>query len=184
MGDVSETCEACGGKLYSKEALKSKSHGYNIADVLDLSIAEAAKAFKGDLASALNNLINVDLGYIKLGQSLDAFSGGELQRVKLAKILLQNQTNILVLDEPTSGLHEANVQNLIDLLKELIRQRSLSVIIIEHNLRIMGQADWIVDIGPLAGKNGGKLLFQGAPYTLVQQNNTLTAQAMKRYFIG
>lgn len=182
MGDTSETCEACGGKRYSKEALKSKYHGYNIADVLDLSITEAAKFFEGDLASALNNLINVDLGYIKLGQSLDTFSGGELQRVKLAKILLHNQTNILVLDEPTSGLHEANVQNLIDLLKELIRQRSLSVIVIEHNLRIMGQADWIVDIGPLAGKNGGKLLFQGAPYTLVQQNNTLTAQAMNHYF--
>lgn len=183
MGDTSEICEACGGKRYSKETLKLKYHGYSIADVLDLSITAAAQLFTGDLAQALNNLVSVDLGYIKLGQSLDTFSGGELQRVKLAKLLLHRQTNILVLDEPTSGLHEANVQNLINLLKKLIKKQNLTIIVIEHNLRIMGQADWLVDIGPFAGKQGGKLLFQGYPYKLVQQNNTLTAQAMHRYFI-
>lgn len=182
MGDTSEICEACGGTRYSKKTLSLKYRGHSIADVLNLSVNQAENLFQGELNIALKNLAKVDLGYIKLGQSLDTFSGGELQRVKLAKFLSQSNSNTLVLDEPTSGLHEANIQSLIDLLKNLIKDKEITILVIEHNLRVMGQADWLIDIGPLAGKNGGKVQFQGYPSEIIKQKSNLTVQALQAYF--
>ncbi|MFT4185785.1 MAG: excinuclease ABC subunit UvrA [Micrococcaceae bacterium] len=182
MGDITQTCELCNGTRYSQETLQLKYEGYNIAEILDLTVAEANEIFHTELTEALDNLIKVGLDYVKLGQSLDTFSGGELQRVKLAKILIKDAAKLLVLDEPTSGLHEANVQSLINLLKQLLVERGLTIIVIEHNLRVIGQANWLVDIGPYAGANGGKLLFEGTPHELVDKHDTLTAKAVRNYF--
>ncbi|WP_338199690.1 ATP-binding cassette domain-containing protein [Lactobacillus rizhaonensis] len=180
IGESVTTCDSCHGQRYSQKALEPKVCGMNIAEAMALSPTEFAAKFP-ILKSAMAILKEVGLDYIKLNQSLDTFSGGELQRLKLAKFLLGQSSKILVLDEPTSGLHEYNVQDFINLLQNLIFKYGITIIVIEHNLRLIGQADWVVDIGPNAGNKGGKIMFAGSPEELVKQK-TLTAVALRDYF--
>lgn len=181
IGESVTVCEACHGQRYSEKVLKLKVNCLNIAEAMALSPAEFAVKYP-ILNPAMIALKQVGLSYIKLNQSLDTFSGGELQRLKLAKFLLNQSSEILVLDEPTSGLHEYNIQDLIDLLKSLISTYQLTIIVIEHNLRLIGQADWIIDIGPYAGNKGGKIMFSGRPQQLIDKGKTLTAKALMQYF--
>ena len=127
-------------------------------------------------------LEDVGLSYLSVGQALDTLSGGELQRLKLAKLLKDGIHETLILDEPTSGLHESNILQQIALLRKLITNKDLTVVAIEHNLRFIGQADWVIDMGPGAGSAGGKVLFEGTPLALMRRNDTPTAQAMNAYF--
>lgn len=180
IGESVTTCDSCHGQRYSQKALELKVCGMNIAEAMALSPTEFAAKFP-ILKSAMAILKEVGLDYIKLNQSLDTFSGGELQRLKLAKFLLGQSSKILVLDEPTSGLHEYNVQDFINLLQNLIFKYGITIVVIEHNLRLIGQADWVVDIGPNAGNKGGKIMFAGSPEELVKQK-TLTAVALRDYF--
>lgn len=181
IGESVTVCEACHGQRYAEKVLNIKVSGLNIAQAMALSPTEFATKYPV-LEPAMIALKQVGLNYIKLNQSLDTFSGGELQRLKLAKFLLKQTSNILILDEPTSGLHEYNIQNLIALLQNLIAEYDLTIIVIEHNLRLIGQADWLIDIGPYAGKEGGKILFAGPPSQLVKEKTTLTAAAIKKYY--
>ena len=180
IGESATVCEACHGQRYSQKVLELKVCDMNIAEAMALNPTEFAAKFP-ILKSAMAILKEVGLDYIKLNQSLDTFSGGELQRLKLAKFLLGQSSKILVLDEPTSGLHEYNVQDFINLLQNLIFKYGITIIVIEHNLRLIGQADWVVDIGPNAGNKGGKIMFAGSPEELVKQK-TLTAVALRDYF--
>ena len=180
IGESDTTCDSCHGQRYSQKVLELKVCGMNIAEAMALNPTEFAAKFP-ILKSAMAALKEVGLDYIKLNQSLDTFSGGELQRLKLAKFLLGQSSKILVLDEPTSGLHEYNVQDFINLLQNLIFKYGITIIVIEHNLRLIGQADWIIDIGPNAGNKGGKIMFTGCPEELVKQK-TLTAVVLRDYF--
>jgi excinuclease UvrABC ATPase subunit len=182
LADTSAVCEDCNGTRYSKQALRYRHHGLNIAQALALTAQEAQRLYSRSLGPAMRHLQEVGLSYLSIGQSLDTLSGGELQRLKLAKFLMNESTKLLVLDEPTSGLHESNIQQIIDLLKSLIVNRSVTIVVIEHNLRFIGQADWIVDVGPGAGANGGHVLFEGSPEQLLMHGHSFTAQALRKYF--
>ncbi|MFT8639046.1 ATP-binding cassette domain-containing protein [Bifidobacterium sp.] len=182
LGDTSTICEACGGARYSKQALQYRDGGLDIAQALALTAEEARQLYPRSLGPAMRHLQEVGLSYISIGQSLDTLSGGELQRLKLAKLLMDETTKLLVLDEPTSGLHESNIQQIIDLLKSIIVKRGITIVVIEHNLRFIGQADWIVDVGPGAGKQGGRILYEGIAPRLMEHEQSPTAQALKAYF--
>lgn len=181
LGESSSLCDACHGLRYSPEVLQLRVNGLNIAEAMELSAGEFLKNFP-IFAKEMRILQLVDLDYLRLKQSLDTFSGGELQRLKLAKFLLNKESDILILDKPTNGLHEHNVQELIDRLTKLISKFGLTIIMIEHNLRVMGQADWLVDIGPYAGNKGGKVLFSGHPLDLLKHGEILTTKALKQYY--
>lgn len=183
MPDFTQTCDVCHGKRYKPEVLDVKVEGYNIADILALTVDEAITFFNKnkDIAQPLQALKSTGLNYMILGQTLDTLSGGEVQRVKLSKYLTKTvHQHIFVFDEPTTGLHEDDIPILIDCFKRLIDEHN-TVVIIEHNLTIMTYADWIIDIGPFAGEKGGQLLYQGEPQGLLQINASLTAKHLKRY---
>ena len=180
MDPVTTVCEACAGTRYSEEALSYRYRGKNIVEILALS-AEDAYAFFRDskkLRKALGAMIEVGLPYLSLGQPLSTLSGGERQRVKLAKYLDQ-KGNIYVLDEPTTGLHTSDVQKIMGLLDHLV-DRGNSVIVIEHNLDVMKQADWLIDVGPDGGSAGGRIVFTGTPEQMVRQSQTITAQYLRK----
>lgn len=154
--------------------------GRTIAEVLAMSADEAAAFLgKGPAHTTLLRMIDVGLGYITLGQALNTLSGGERQRLKLA-ISMAKTGAVYVLDEPTTGLHLADVDNLLALLDRLVDAGN-SVIVIEHHQAVMAHADWIIDIGPGAGRDGGTVVFEGTPAALVSQAETLTAQHLARY---
>lgn len=183
MPDFTQTCDVCHGKRYKPEVLDAKVEGYNIADILALTVDEAITFFNKnkDIAQPLQALKSTGLNYMTLGQTLDTLSGGEVQRVKLSKYLTKTvRQHIFVFDEPTTGLHEDDIPILIDCFKRLIDEHN-TVVIIEHNLTMMTYADWIIDIGPFAGEKGGQLLYQGEPQGLLQINASLTAKHLKRY---
>lgn len=183
MPDFTQTCDVCHGKRYKPEVLDAKVEGYNIADILALTVDEAITFFNKnkDIAQPLQALKSTGLNYMTLGQTLDTLSGGEVQRVKLSKYLTKTvHQHIFVFDEPTTGLHEDDIPILIDCFKRLIDEHN-TVVIIEHNLTMMTYADWIIDIGPFAGEKGGQLLYQGEPQGLLQINASLTAKHLKRY---
>lgn len=183
MPDFTQTCDVCHGKRYKPEVLDVKVEGYNIADILALTVDEAITFFNKnkDIAQPLQALKSTGLNYMTLGQTLDTLSGGEVQRVKLSKYLTKTvHQHIFVFDEPTTGLHEDDIPILIDCFKRLIDEHN-TVVIIEHNLTMMTYADWIIDIGPFAGEKGGQLLYQGEPQGLLQINASLTAKHLKRY---
>lgn len=183
MGDTFEPCEACHGSRYNAQALAEHWHGLTIAEFLNLTVSEASQIFHtGLLNQVLQNLIKANLGYVTLGQSLDSFSGGERQRLKLAKLLGKSRNQILILDEPSSGLHENDCEGLLALLKRLVKD-GYTVIVLEHNLRIIGQADWLIDMGPLAGAQGGHILFQGNVIDLVNHGRTFTAEHLRLYYL-
>lgn len=181
MGDIQQTCEKCNGKRYNDEALSVKWRGMTIYDVLQLTVGEAKELFKDNqLKQVINDLIDVNLSYIKLGQSLDTFSGGELQRLKITKTINQNTSKLLILDEPSTGLHEADIDNLIALFNKLL-DKDRTLIVLEHNLSIISQAQWIIDMGLGGGSLGGNVIFQGYPADLLNAAKSYTAKHLRNY---
>lgn len=177
---VETLCEVCEGTGFSAEVREYLLNGKNIAEVLAMSAAEAADFFPtGPAHTTLARLIDVGLGYITLGQALNTLSGGERQRLKLA-ISMAKKGAIYVLDEPTTGLHLADVDNLLRLLDRLVDAGN-SVIVIEHHQAVMAHADWIIDLGPGAGHDGGRIVFEGTPADLVAAGDTLTARHLRTY---
>jgi len=185
MPDVYVNCEVCNGKRYNREALEIVYKGKNIADVLSMNVDEAASFFKNipGIYKKLSTLQEVGLGYIKLGQSAPTLSGGEAQRVKLATELSKRSTGrtLYILDEPTTGLHFADLENLISVLKRLVATGN-TVLVIEHNLDIVLNSDFIVDLGPEGGKNGGQKVFEGSLTELLKHKSSHTAEALRRLY--
>jgi excinuclease UvrABC ATPase subunit len=185
METVATVCEECEGKRYEPSVLEYKLGGKNISEVLGMPVSEALAFFRGGAAKTpaaekiLARMADVGLGYFTLGQQLTTLSGGERQRLKLA-IQMATDGGIYVLDEPTSGLHLADIQQLLELLDRLV-DSGKSVIVIEHHLAVMAHADWIVDLGPGAGHDGGQVVFEGLPSELVAARDTLTGQHLAEY---
>ncbi|HPT94702.1 MAG TPA: excinuclease ABC subunit UvrA [Microbacteriaceae bacterium] len=177
---VETLCELCGGTGFSDEVLEYRLDGMNIAQVLAMTVVEASTFFtKGAAHTTLARMIDVGIGYITLGQALNTLSGGERQRLKLA-ISMAKKGAIYVLDEPTTGLHLADVDNLLGMLDRLVAAGN-TVIVIEHHQAVMAHADWIIDLGPGAGHDGGSIVFEGTPAELVATADTLTATHLRRY---
>jgi excinuclease ABC A subunit len=177
---VETMCEVCDGTGFSDDVLEYLLEGKNISEVLAMSVSEASDFFpKGPSQTTIARLIDVGLGYITLGQALNSLSGGERQRLKLA-INMAKKGAVYVLDEPTTGLHLADVDNLLGMLDRLVDAGN-SVIVIEHHQAVMAHADWIIDIGPGAGRDGGTVVFEGTPADLVASAETLTAQHLRAY---
>jgi excinuclease UvrABC ATPase subunit len=185
MDVVTTPCEECEGRRFQPAVLELKLDGRSIADVLEMPVAEAAELFSSGpaktpaAATILNRLTDVGLGYVNLGQPLTTLSGGERQRLKLA-LHLGEPGGILVLDEPTTGLHLADVEQLLALLDRLV-DSGRSVIVVEHHQAVMAHADWIIDLGPGAGHEGGRVVFEGTPRDLVAGRSTLTGQHLAEY---
>lgn len=188
MAGVSTVCDECEGKRFHSDVLQHKFGGLNIAEVLDLPVDDAVAFFakeKSKIPAALaiaERLSQVGLGYIRLGQPLTTLSGGERQRLKLA-VNMGTDADILVLDEPTTGLHLADVDHLLALLDQLV-DAGKSVIVIEHHQAVMAHADWIIDLGPGAGHDGGTVVFEGTPAELVKSKKTLTGKHLADYIKG
>jgi excinuclease ABC subunit A len=187
MPDVYVQCEVCNGRRYNQETLAVKFHGYSIADILDLTIEDALTVLSNvpQLKQKLQTLVDVGLGYVHLGQSATTLSGGEAQRMKLARELSKRQTGrtMYVLDEPTTGLHFDDVRKLLEVLHRLADLGN-TVIIIEHNLDVIHNADWIIDLGPEGGENGGRLVAEGRPVKVAATPESYTGQFLKRYYAG
>ena len=185
MATVASVCEECEGKRFHSSVLEYRLGGANISDVLEMSVATAAELFADGPAATpaahagLTRLIDVGLGYVTLGQPLTTLSGGERQRLKLA-VAMSEKGDIYVLDEPTAGLHLADVEQLLELLDRLV-DSGKSVIVIEHHQAVMAHADWIIDLGPGAGHDGGLVVFEGAPADLVAAQATVTGEHLARY---
>lgn len=177
LGDSEYICEKCQGKRFNDKTLSYLYRGKNISQIFELTAIEAREIFYDNpkINAALESLIKANLSYIKLGQTLDTYSGGELQRLKIAQLLLNSTSETIILDEPTTGLHELDIENLMHLLRELIYEGN-TLIVIEHNLSVISGADWIIDLGPKGGKLGGKLMFQGYPVDLLRCNQSYTAK--------
>ncbi|KFE42417.1 ATP-binding cassette domain-containing protein [Staphylococcus agnetis] len=183
MPDFSQVCEVCGGTRYKQEVLNAKVEGKSIADVLALTVEEAITLFEKEptIASRLKALQSTGLYYMTLGQSLDTLSGGEMQRVKLSRYLTEKMSNhVFIFDEPTTGLHEDDIPILQSRFEQLIKDGN-TVILIEHNLTMMTQADWLIDVGPGAGTQGGHILYSGPPHDLFHIQNSVTAKHLARY---
>ncbi len=178
MAGVVSVCEVCEGRRFTDEVLEYRLREKNIVEVLDMSVEEAAAFFtEKPVRVMLDRLADVGLGYISLGQMLNTLSGGERQRLKLA-IEMSGDTDVYVLDEPTTGLHMADVDNLIGLLDRLV-DSGRTVIVIEHNLDVVARSDWVIDLGPGAGHEGGRIVFQGPPSELAT-SGTLTGEHLGR----
>jgi excinuclease ABC subunit A len=175
LPDVYVPCEACRGKRYNRDTLEVWYKGKNIAEVLELSVEDAVEFFANvpRIARRLKALDEVGLGYIKLGQPATTLSGGEAQRVKLASELSKVATGktLYILDEPTTGLHFADIDKLLEMLQRLVDQGN-TVVVIEHNLDVIKSADWIVDLGPEGGEEGGAIVAVGTPEDLAVQGAT------------
>ena len=183
LPDIFVPCEVCGGKRYNRETLEVRYKGKNIAEVLDMTIEEACEFFSSvpSVYNKLKTIVDVGLGYIKLGQSATTLSGGEAQRVKLATELSKRSTGktCYILDEPTTGLHSYDVDKLIKILQRL-RSAGNTVIVIEHNLDVIKIADWIVDLGPEGGDGGGTVVVSGMPETVAACGKSYTGQFLKK----
>ena len=185
MAGVATTCEECEGKRFEASVLEYHLGGRDISEVLAMPVAEAREFFgSGEAATPaarkiLDRLADVGLGYVSLGQPLTTLSGGERQRLKLATHLGE-KGGVYVLDEPTSGLHLADVEQLLGLLDRIV-DSGKSVIVIEHHQAVMAHADWIVDLGPGAGHDGGRIVFEGTPADLVASRSTLTGEHLAAY---
>jgi excinuclease ABC subunit A len=182
LPDVYVTCDVCHGKRYDRETLEVKYREKSIADVLDMTVEEAAGLFKAvpAIREKMETLARVGLGYIKVGQQANTLSGGEAQRVKLAKELSRRSTGrtLYILDEPTTGLHFHDVAKLLEVLHELVDQGN-SVVVIEHNLEVIKTADWIIDLGPEGGDGGGEIVAQGTPEEIVKVAKSYTGKYLK-----
>ena len=187
LADVWVTCQECKGTRFNRETLAITYKGKNIAEVLDMDVQEALEFFSAYpvIARQLQTLHDVGLDYVKLGQSATTLSGGEAQRVKLAKELSREDTGrtIYILDEPTTGLHFADIQRLLDVLHRLVDQGN-TVIVIEHNLDVVKTADWIIDLGPEGGEGGGRVIAQGTPEEVAQAEQSYTGQFLRHVLDG
>jgi excinuclease ABC subunit A len=185
MPDVYVQCEVCNGRRYNQETLAVKFKGHSIADVLDLTIEDALTVLEDvpNVRQKLQTLVDVGLGYVHLGQSATTLSGGEAQRMKLARELSKRQTGrtLYLLDEPTTGLHFDDVRKLLEVLHRLADLGN-SVIIIEHNLDVIRNADWILDLGPEGGEDGGRIVGQGRPEKIAATPGSYTGQFLTRYY--
>ncbi len=176
---VTVVCEECKGNRYNSKALNYKFNGKSIVEVMDLTIIEAISFFQSEkINDLLNSLLNVGLGYLTLGQPTSTLSGGEVQRVKLASEL-HKKGNIYVLDEPSTGLHHKDIQKLLSLLRKLVNQNN-TVILVEHRLELIAACDWIIDLGPGGGNEGGNILFSGIPTDIVDCHESKTGRYLKK----
>ena len=185
MPDVYVQCEVCNGRRYNQETLAVKFHGHSIADILDLTIEDALPVLADvpQVRQKLQTLVDVGLGYVHLGQSATTLSGGEAQRMKLARELSKRQTGrtLYLLDEPTTGLHFDDVRKLLEVLHRLADLGN-SVIIIEHNLDVIRNADWVLDLGPEGGEDGGRVVGEGRPAKIAATPGSYTGEFLKRYY--
>ena len=182
LPDVYVTCEACKGLRYNRDTLEIRYKGYTIADVLNMTVNQAATFFENipSIRNKLKTLVDVGLGYIKLGQQATTLSGGEAQRIKLSKELSKRNTGrtLYLLDEPTTGLHFADIQKLLEVLKYFVKLKN-TVVVIEHNLDVIKTADYIIDLGPEGGDKGGYVVGTGTPEELVEINDSYTGQFLR-----
>jgi excinuclease ABC subunit A len=182
LPDVYVKCEDCDGSRYNPETLSIKWKGYSIADILNSTIENSLKIFENQpsIFKVIKTLDDVGLSYITLGQAATTLSGGEAQRVKLAKELSKRSTGqtMYILDEPTTGLHFADVQKLLEVLHMLV-DKGNTVVVIEHNLDVVKNSDWVIDLGPEGGENGGKIVASGTPESIVRDKNSLTGKYLK-----
>jgi excinuclease ABC subunit A len=182
LPDVYVPCEVCKGKRYNRETLEVRFRGANIAEVLDLTVEDAAQFFENQprIRQKLETLVDVGLGYVHLGQSATTLSGGEAQRVKLATELSKRDTGrtLYILDEPTTGLHFEDVRMLLQVLHRLV-DRGNSVLVIEHNLDVIKTADWIIDLGPDGGARGGQVVAAGTPEEVAAVDASYTGRYLK-----
>ena len=187
LPDVYVICEVCNGRRYNHETLSVKYKGYSIADLLETPVSDALPILENipQVRQKLQTLVDVGLGYVHLGQSAVTLSGGEAQRIKLARELSKRQTGktLYLLDEPTTGLHFDDVKKLLDVLHRLADLGN-TVIIIEHNLDVIRNADWIIDLGPEGGEEGGRLVAQGTPEQVARMKKSYTGQALVHFFNG
>jgi excinuclease ABC subunit A len=187
LPDVYVQCEVCNGRRYNQETLAVKFNGYSIADILDLTIEDALPVLIDipQVKQKLQTLVDVGLGYIHLGQAATTLSGGEAQRMKLARELSKRQTGrtLYLLDEPTTGLHFDDVRRLLEVLHRLTDLGN-TVIIIEHNLDVVRNADWIIDLGPEGGEDGGRIIAEGAPEQVARIAHSHTGEFLRRYYEG
>ena len=185
LPDLYVPCDVCHGKRYNRETLEILYRGKNIAEVLELTVEQALEVFSAvpTLARKLQTLIDVGLGYIRLGQSATTLSGGEAQRVKLSLELSQRDTGkpLYILDEPTTGLHFHDIAMLLKVLNPLVEQGN-TVLVIEHNLDVIKCADWVLDMGPEGGDNGGELIAQGTPEQIAKNPASHTGQFLARFY--
>ena len=187
LPDVYVICEICNGRRYNHETLSVKYKGYSIADLLETPVSDALQILENipQVKQKLQTLVDVGLGYVHLGQSAVTLSGGEAQRIKLARELSKRQTGktLYLLDEPTTGLHFDDVKKLLDVLHRLTDLGN-TIIIIEHNLDVIRNADWLIDLGPEGGEDGGRLVAQGTPEQVARIKKSYTGQALAHYFNG
>jgi len=175
MDAIKNVCEECDGKRFKKEVLELMFKGKSIADIMEMTITDASAFFeRKEIRSKLKGLVEVGLGYLTLGQPLNSLSGGECQRIKLAKEL-NKKGNIYIMDEPTTGLHFSDITTILKIINNLV-QKGNAVITIEHNLDIIRTADWIIDLGPGAGSHGGEILYEGIPQGLKMCEKSLTGK--------
>ncbi|HET60604.1 MAG TPA: excinuclease ABC subunit UvrA, partial [Chloroflexi bacterium] len=184
LPDIYVPCEVCHGARFNRETLQVRYKGKHIAEVLDMTVEQGIDFFEAHprILSRLETLYNVGLGYIRIGQPATTLSGGEAQRVKLAKELSRRATGrtLYVLDEPSVGLHAADVHKLIEVLQQLVESGN-TVLIIEHNLDIIKTADYIIDMGPEGGDAGGEIIAVGRPEEICQNDASFTGQYLQRY---
>jgi excinuclease ABC subunit A len=183
LPDVYVTCDTCGGKRYNRETLEILYKGKNIAEVLEMTIHQGLEFFEvvPQIRTRLATLQDVGLGYLRLGQPATTLSGGEAQRVKLSKELSRRATGktFYLLDEPTTGLHFEDIRKLLAVLNRLVDQGN-SVVVIEHNLHVIKTADWVIDLGPEGGDQGGEIIAQGAPEAVAKVRKSRTGQLLKQ----
>ena len=183
LADVYVKCDVCNGSRYNEQTLEIKYKGKNISDILNMTVEEGLEFFSAHppIYKKLITLNDVGLGYITLGQSATTLSGGEAQRIKLSKELSKRSTGktLFILDEPTTGLHFADIELLLNVLKRLKKQGN-TVVVIEHNLDVIKTADWIVDLGPEGGADGGKIVSTGTPEHVAQKKTSYTGQFLKK----
>jgi excinuclease ABC subunit A len=187
LPDVFVTCEECRGQRYNAQTLEIRYKGRSIAELLDMTVEEALELlehFPGPRRS-LETLAEVGLGYLRLGQSATTLSGGEAQRIKLARELSRRSTGrtVYILDEPTTGLHFADVERLIEVLQRLVELGN-TVIVIEHNLDVIKSADWVIDLGPEGGEGGGEVVAAGTPEQVAKEKRSYTGAALRKVLPG
>lgn len=186
MADIFLTCETCGGKRFKQHILDVTYQDKNVSDVLSMTIDEALEFFRKEpkILNKIKPLVDVGLGYVQLGQSSNTLSGGEAQRIKLASFLVKgNNSNktLFIFDEPTTGLHFADIKKLLKSFDALLDQGN-TIIVIEHNMDVIKCADWVIDIGPEGGDNGGRVVFEGVPEDLIQEKSSYTGEFLKERF--
>jgi excinuclease ABC subunit A len=185
MPDIFVTCEVCKGKRYNQETLSVRYKGKNIAEVLDMDIQEAYVFFENlpSIRQKLETLMEVGLDYMKLGQPSTTLSGGEAQRIKLSRELSKVSTGntLYLLDEPTTGLHFDDIKRLLQVLSKLVRMGN-TVVVIEHNLDVIKSADWVIDLGPEGGDEGGYLVAAGTPEDLIKSKKSFTGKYLKKLY--